>query len=103
MKQPSFIAHAKSSCLLCMAAPAKNYQSAIWRKALEKDCEIPSPHGHGWQLKYGELNIHWMDQEPAPKSLLELVSCKCKTGCSGRRCSCHKVGLLCTDVCDKMR
>lgn len=77
-----------------------NYQSAIWRKALEKDCEIPSPHGHGWNVKEGELFIHWMDQEPAPKALMELVSCKCKTGCNGRRCSCHKVGLLCTDVCE---
>ena len=48
----------------------------------------------------GELHFHWMDQEPAPKALMELVSCKCKTGCSGRRCSCHKVGLMCTDVCD---
>ena len=77
-----------------------NYQTAIWRKALERDCQIPSPHGHGWTVKAGELHFHWMDQEPAPKALMELVSCKCKTGCSGRRCSCHKVGLMCTDVCD---
>ena len=68
-----------------------NYQAAVWRKALKHDCQIPSPDGNGWIVKGAELIIHWMNQDPATKALMELVSCKCKTGCNGRRCLCHKV------------
>ena len=67
------------------------YQAAVWRKALKHDCQIPSPNGNGWIVKGAELTIHWMDQDPATKARMELVSCKCKSGCNGRRCSYHKV------------
>ena len=37
--------------------------------------------------------------QPAPDSILEYVSCKCKKGCQTRRCSCHKANLKCTELC----
>ena len=61
--------------------------------------DVPTPHGHGWRLADGELKIHWMNQQPAPMELLELVSCGCKTGCLSRRCSCAKVNLPCAPAC----
>ena len=52
-----------------------NYQTGIWRKALEGLADIPAPHCHGWILKDGALTIDWMDEVPAPLSILELMSC----------------------------
>lgn len=76
-----------------------NYQAAVWRRALIAEPEIPSPVGHGWKLDNDELTIDWMEQEPAPKELMQLVSCRCKTGCNSRRCSCLRDSLSCTDAC----
>jgi len=76
-----------------------NYQAAIWRRATVADAQVPSPHGHGWLVEDQELVIDWMDKDPAPKSLLELVSCACKKGCNSARCSCKKNTLPCTDMC----
>ncbi|KAE8278585.1 hypothetical protein D5F01_LYC23497 [Larimichthys crocea] len=36
---------------------------------------------------------------PAPKAILELVLCKCKSDCSSGRCSCRAKDLACTDMC----
>lgn len=77
-----------------------NYQAAVWRRALTARPEIPSPLGNGWKLNNNEeLAIDWMEQEPAPKELMQLVSCRCRTGCNSRRCSCLKDSLSCTDAC----
>lgn len=77
------------------------YQAAIWRRALMCKPEVPSPHNHGWCLHDGELHIDWMSQLPAPREILELVSCRCKSeqSCSTGRCSCMRNGLPCTDCC----
>ena len=47
----------------------------------------------------GQLEIIWMTRPSSPDSLIECVSCKCKTGCKTLRCSCRKSSLSCTDVC----
>ena len=36
---------------------------------------------------------------PAPDSIMELISCGCKTGCQTDRCRCRKNELLCTEMC----
>ena len=57
------------------------------------------PHGHGWDVIDGHISIHWMDQQPAPKALLQFISCNCLKGrCVGGRCSCRK-NVMCTDAC----
>ena len=61
-----------------------NYLAAIWRHLLVPRPNVPSPDGCGWKLEDGALRFHWMNQEPAPTELLELVSCGCKTGCLSR-------------------
>ena len=59
---------------------------------------LPPPVG-GWKIVDGRLEIAWMTRPSAPDSLIECVSCKCKTGCKTQRCSCRKSELQCTDVC----
>lgn len=77
-----------------------NYQARVWRLSLQADASIPSPAGHGWDVDDNNLSIHWMDQQPAPKSLLQLISCNCsKKHCDGGRCTCRKNAMPCTDVC----
>ena len=57
-----------------------------------------SPVEWGWEVKNSLLVPQKTELPPAPKVLLELVSCKCKKGC-GTSCGCRKSGLPCTDIC----
>jgi hypothetical protein len=76
-----------------------NYQTRIWKQALEPKPEIPDPVGHGWKISNDELSYDWMDGPPAPEAVLELLSCDCRRNCSGPSCPCVSNGLLCTDMC----
>ena len=77
-----------------------NYQAAVWHRALEAEPDIPHPASHGWIVdQNGHLCVQWMTQPPAPRDLLNLMSCKCRTSCCTRRCSCFRGNLPCTDVC----
>lgn len=54
----------------------------------------------GWRIEgNGDLTIDWLSLPPAPQSILEFLSCKCKTGCARGNCSCRRHMLLCTDAC----
>ena len=64
-------------------------QRCIWHNSMEAAPHTPSPHGHGWDVIDGHISIHWMDQQPAPKALLQFISCNCLKGhCVGGRRSC---------------
>ena len=83
-----------------------NYQAAVHEYCLEQTPDIPSPHGHGWKVEDGGIQIVWGEQPPAPSSLLELTYCTCKkTNCKvpiGKnkgRCSCRQHNVPCTDLC----
>ena len=76
------------------------YQCFIWRHALQPVVHLPNFNEHGWNInENGHVEVRWMNQPPAPDSIMELVNCKCKKGCETNRCSCRKSGLKCTDVC----
>ena len=79
-----------------------NYQYAIWRRSLKNVCNAPSPVGMGWVLEKidGEerFNIDWMSGAPAPKAVLELLACDCRT-CNIRNCTCMQNKLKCTELC----
>ena len=36
--------------------------------------------------------------EPAPESLLHIITCNCRSGCE-RNCECRRSGLPCTSMC----
>ena len=83
-----------------------NYQAAIWRRSHLNNAIIPSPIERGWKLETtsdggSKINIDWMDNEPAPKSVLELIccTCRCSRKCKTPKCECINNGLKCTDVC----
>ena len=79
-----------------------NFQSWIWRSALNPLIDPPPPEDHGWSLIDGTLKPVLCTQEPVPKSIKELTTCRCmrKEGnWSSRTCSCSRAGLVCTDAC----
>ena len=57
----------------------------------------------GWKLVDGKLVALLTDLPPAPKELLEIIRCKCKTGCKTGRCTCKKHGLECTSACGECK
>ena len=79
-----------------------NYQAAIWRNSLQNN-DIPSPVGHGWSLENDgaqeRLVIDWMSGLPAPRAVIELMSCVCKKACNDNSCDCIRNGLKCSDLC----
>ena len=54
----------------------------------------------GWRLNPDEqLEIDWLSLPAAPRSILEMISCGCRSGCKDGHCSCRRHSLQCTDVC----
>ena len=78
-----------------------NYQTAIWKRCMDNEIESPSPHGHGWIVRGGEISISWMTQPRALSKGLDIVKCSCKstTPCSTIRCRCRQQGRPCMVVC----
>ena len=76
-----------------------NYQTRIWKPALEPQPIVPPPQGNGWLLHDGELCIDWFDSLPAPLAVLELLSCHCGGKCENNHCCCISNQLHCTDAC----
>ena len=54
-----------------------NYQCQQWKKALDRQHELPDPINHGWVQENGSLSIQWATHKPAPESILAFVSCDC--------------------------
>jgi len=67
---------------------------------LERDPKSPTPVGHGWKIEsvggVDQMVVQWMDGEPAPEALLDLLACNCL---STTKCVCVANGLKCTDMC----
>ena len=77
-----------------------NYQSYIWRHAVQPILSLPNICDHGWKIdEEGNIAINWMSLAPAPDSVLEFVNCKCKKGCQNNRCSCVKATMTCSNLC----
>ena len=76
-----------------------NYQGLVWKNALEIEQDIPDPDGYGWKLVDGCLNVHWMDNEPAPNEILELVVCECRRQKCADEFQCLQLQIPCTDIC----
>uniref|UniRef100_UPI00358DDB47 uncharacterized protein n=1 Tax=Myxine glutinosa TaxID=7769 RepID=UPI00358DDB47 len=96
--------HQLPPCRDCLVKHAQraNYQAAIWRQCLEQDPKVPSPVGRGWKMeKEGveQLVVHWMDGQPAPEAVLDLLACNCNRKCSLPKCVCLSNRLKCTDMC----
>ena len=82
-------------CRDCLVKHAQraNYQAAIWRRCLEQDPKVPSPVGRGWKIEKEEgveqlvvHSLHWMDEQPVPQAVLDLLACNCTWKCSLPKC-----------------
>ena len=76
-----------------------NYQTSLWKQAIDSVSDIPSLTQHGWILSDNSLDICWTDRERALDALLQLGRCKCNQICT-TRCSCKVAELSCTDACE---
>lgn len=77
-----------------------HYVTIIWKKALQSNPVIPLPSDFGWKSDGDVLAPIMNFDPPAPDTLLKLVKCKCKTGCKNGRCSCKKIPIPCTEMCE---
>ncbi len=61
------------------------------------------PTDWGWKLSGSNLIPVMADRDVAPKELLEVIRCSCKTGCSQMNCPCCKADLNCSPACAECR
>ena len=52
----------------------------------------------GWKYTDSYLSPVMTTQPPAPDTLLDMISCGCKTGC-GSSCGCRKIDMRCSAMC----
>ena len=81
-----------------------NYQTYIWKKAVEPCPCLPLPEQSGWLLVPDEnvLKPRLITSEPISAACLELTTCGCSASemrCATRRCKCIKLNLACTKAC----
>ena len=76
-------------------------QTRSWAQAAiaQQDPQLdPLQNGYYKQID-GLLKPTTTEVLPAPKAILEMVQCRCKSDCSSGRCSCKAKDLVCTDMC----
>lgn len=76
----------------CLHTFRTYYQVQTWLN------EYKDPEEWGWKRTSHGLVPSANTMPPAPPSLLQLISCKCKTKC-GVTCGCRKAGLKCSIIC----
>ena len=70
------------------------YQVQVWCGNKEL-----APEQWGWMRWNGVLQTVKTTLEPAPDSILKLISCACKMNCSTQQCTCFKSGVKCSAIC----
>lgn len=105
-KKGELESHQLQPCRDCLVKHTQraNYQAGIWRRCLEQDPQVPSPVSRGWKIERDEegveqLVLDWMDGQPAPEAVLDLLACNCSRKCTLPKCECMANGLKCTDMC----
>ncbi|KAJ8892914.1 hypothetical protein PR048_005495 [Dryococelus australis] len=77
----------------------KQHSFRVFHRVQEWKNWAMKPSVWGWKLENGLYSRIPIMLEPAPRKLLCLVSCICKTGCDRRSCECLRNCLKCTDIC----
>ena len=76
----------------------------MWCQANQNNMELLPLSIYGWNVHNNTLTIDWDSQ--ANMATVDarvtglLKGCKCKTGCSSKRCSCRNKGKECSIGCD---
>lgn len=75
-------------------------QAYVWGQAAISQQTFLDPLKNGYHKDTcDQLKPTTTDILPAPKAILEMVRCQCKTDCSSQRCSCRAKNLTCSDLC----
>ena len=74
-------------------------QAHIWGQCDTLLINQLNPLSNGYYIENDTLTPLKSITPMAPKELIEMNFCKCKTGCSTGRCSCRQRGFSCTDIC----
>ncbi|CAB4043691.1 Hypothetical predicted protein, partial [Paramuricea clavata] len=76
-----------------------HYQAMVWRQAHCLNQILPKPEKSGWKLMDDKLVPVLMTLDPNPKACVEMITCKCTTGCATLRCKCKKANIVCSGLC----
>ena len=60
---------------------------------------LPHIVKNGWLVQGTVFKPVKCLEDPAPKAVIELTKCGCKSGCVGSRCKCYSNKLPCTPLC----
>lgn len=73
---------------------------AMRDKSYTSSCPVLPPiEENGWLVEGTVYKPVKCLEEPAPKAVIELTKCGCKSGCVGSRCKCYSNKLPCTPLC----
>ena len=76
-------------------------QTRVWAQAAIalQDTQLDPLQNRYFKDSDGMLKPMTTEALPAPKAIIEMIQCKCKSDCSTGRCSCRNKNLACTDMC----
>ena len=80
------------------SAAARQHSFRVYHQVQQWRGVALNPTDWGWRLKDGRLTSLPTLREPAPETLLHLITCNCRSGCE-RNCECRRSGLPCTSMC----
>ena len=80
------------------SAAARQHSFRVYHQVQQWRGIALDPTDWGWMLKDGDLTPLPTLREPAPDTLLHLITCNGRSGCEGN-CECRRSGLPCTSMC----
>ena len=75
-----------------------NCHAYIWKRALVTNLNVPSGIDQGWEKNDDQLVV-WMENQPAPESMLKLITCTCHKSNYTNSYQCRVLLMECADVC----
>ena len=80
------------------SAAARQHSYRVYLQIQEWMGQSLTPTEWGWQDHDQTIVPVATDQPAAPRQLMNIVTCGCKTGC-GNACGCRKAGMVCSEMC----
>ncbi|KAJ8878929.1 hypothetical protein PR048_019532 [Dryococelus australis] len=91
------------SALLSTEGAAKQHSFRVYHQVqLWLGNELP-PELWEWGHKQNRLMPVTTEDPISPDSILNVIFCKCTTGCGGCKCGCRKCAINCTTICHNCR